>query len=221
MEVGIIGLPASGKTTLFATLTGQDAQPGFSGKVEVHRGVVQVPDARLDRLTDIFNPRKKVPATIQYIEVGGMDSDSKGFDAQFLQVLKNTAVLCVLIRAFDSETYPHPLGSVDPQRDIAMVDSEFLLSDMAIVEGRIERLEKQVKKAKDEALEKELALMKHCYGFLEQEIPLREAGLSPDEKRILRGYQFLTLKPLVLVINLAEEDIAKEAEILAKIPQRP
>ncbi|NIR51539.1 MAG: redox-regulated ATPase YchF, partial [candidate division Zixibacteria bacterium] len=131
MEVGIVGLPVSGKTTLFATLTGQTAQAHQQrgGKLEVHRGIVKVPDERLDKLTEIYQPKKKVPATIEYIEVGGMDRETaqtSGFDPQFLQVLKNTDALCVVIGAFANEYHPHPSGSIDIQRDIQTVESEFL-----------------------------------------------------------------------------------------------
>ena len=223
MEVGIVGLPVSGKTTLFATLTGQPADAAFGGgKVEVHRGVVKVPDERLDKLTAIFNPKKKVPATIEYIEVGGMDSDqSKGFDAQFLQVLKNTAALCVVIRAFEDTFHPHPAGKVDPQRDIQTVEAEFLLSDLAIVENRIERLQKQVQKAKDDQKLRELALLKRCQEILEQESPLREHAFTEEEKTMLRGFQFLSAKPVVLVLNINEADIAQAAEIAARHAEKP
>ena len=224
MEVGIVGLPVSGKSTLFSTLTGQSAEAGYSGgKVEVHRGIVKVPDERLDKLTEIFNPRKKVPATIEYIEVGGMESDAsqgKGFDAQFLQVLKNTAALCVVIRAFENEIYPHPAGSIDVLRDFATVESEFLLSDLSIVENRVGRLEAQVKKVKDEQAIKELELLKRCQALLENETPLRETEFSDDEELMLRGFQFLTAKPLVVVINISETDIANESEIAKQVPEK-
>lgn len=224
MEVGIVGLPVSGKTTLFSTLTGQDADAAYGGgKIEVHRGIVKVPDARLDKLTDIFNPKKKVPATIEYIEVGGMESDGsqgKGFDSQFLQVLKNTAALCVVIRAFENEFYPHPAGSIDVERDFSTVESEFLLSDLAIVENRIERLEKQLKKVKDERDQKELELLQRCLEILEAETPLRETEFSEEEGTMLRGFQFLTAKPLVVVINISEGDIVNEKAFAAKIPQK-
>ncbi|MGH1362617.1 MAG: redox-regulated ATPase YchF [Calditrichia bacterium] len=217
MEVGIVGLPVSGKTTLFSTLTGQTADGGFGGgKIEVHRGIVKVPDNRLDELTAIFNPKKQVNTTIEYIEVGGMDSDSgqKGFDAQFLQVLKGTAALCVVIRAFENEFYPHPAGSIDPARDILTVEAEFLLSDLSIMETRIERLEKQLSKVKDEKNQRELELLKRCMSVLEEERPLREIDFTEDEATMLRGYQFLTAKPLVFVINYNESDIEKDAELL-------
>jgi len=225
MEVGIIGLPVSGKTTLFSTLSGQSAEPAFGGgKVEVHRGVVKVPDGRLDRLTEIFNPRKKVPATIEYIEVGGMDSEasaSKGFDPQFLHVLKNTAAICVVIRAFENEFHPHPAGSINITRDIQIIETEFLLSDLSIVENRIERLEKQVKKAKEEESLRELALLKKCHQHLETEKALREMEFSEEEALMIRGFQFLSAKPLILVINIGENDIARETEITSQIPEKP
>lgn len=223
MEVGIIGLPVSGKTTLFSTLSGQSAQPTFGGKVEVHRGVVKVPDERLDKLSEIFQPKKKVPATIEYIEVGGMEqeaSTAKGFDPQFLHVLKNTAAICVVIRAFENEFHPHPSGSIDVRRDIQTVETEFLLSDLSIVENRLERLEKQIKKSKEDENLRELALLKRCREFLETEKPLREMEFSEEEALLIRGFQFLSAKPIILVINIGEGDIAKETELAAQIPAR-
>jgi hypothetical protein len=224
MEVGIIGLPVSGKTTLFSTVTGQEAPQSFgSGKVEVHRGIVKVPDKRLDALTAIFNPKKQVNATIEYIEVGGMDRDgsgSKGFDPQFLQVLKNTDTLCVVIRAFENEFYPHPAGSIDVKRDVQIIESEFLLSDLSIVENRIERLEKQLKKVKDEQSSKELELMQRIHAHLEQELPLREFDFTDEERTLIRGYQFLTAKPLVYAVNISEKDIARADAVAAEVPAR-
>lgn len=218
MEVGIVGLPVSGKTTLFSTLTGQTPDGFGGGKIEVHRGIVKVPDSRLDKLTGIFNPKKQVNTTIEYIEVGGMDSDSgqKGFDSQFLQVLKSTDALCVVIRAFDNEFYPHPANSIDPARDIQNVEAEFLLSDLSIVETRIERLEKQLQKVKDDKNQRELELLKRCMALLEEERPLREMDFTEEEATMLRGYQFLSAKPLVFVINYNESDIANADDLLLK-----
>ncbi len=225
MEIGIVGLPLSGKTTLFSTLTGQEVEPTYGGgKIEVHRGVVKVPDPRLDALTEIFRPRKKVPATIEYIEVGGMETEAsaaRGFDPQFLQVLKNTDALCVVIRAFENEIYPHPAGSIDIHRDIQTVEAEFLLSDLSIVENRIARLEKQVLKAKEERLIKELELLRRCREQLEQERPLRELEFTEEEQTLLRGFQFLTQKPVIRVINIGEEDIQRAEEIAASVAPQP
>ncbi len=221
MEIGIIGLPFSGKTTLFSTLTGLDTTAHHTaGKLEIHRGIVKVPDERLDKLTEIFRPKKQVNATIEYIEVGGLEQDAtggKGFDPQFLTVLKNTDALCLVVRAFEDEVYPHPEGSIDPLRDVQTVEAEFILSDLAIIENRITRLEKQIMRAKNEEDIRDLELMKRFREVLEQEQPLRELELSEEERRRIRGFQFLSAKPLIIVVNYGEEDIPREAEILKSL----
>lgn len=223
MEIGIIGLPFSGKTTLFSTLTGVDTKTAHTtGKIEVHRGVVKVPDERLDRLTEIFRPKKQVNATIEYLEVGGVEKETakgKGFDPQFLAVLKNTDVLCHVVRAFKDEVFPHPEGSIDLLRDVQIVETEFILSDLTIVENRISRLEKQIQKAKSEEDIRQLALLKKCRNFLEQEKPLRDLEMSDAEKKQLRGFQFLSAKPLILVVNYSEADIVRETEVLAPLAE--
>jgi len=219
MEIGIIGLPLSGKTTLFSTLTGQEITTGHvSGRIEIHKGVVKVPDERLDKLTEIYQPKKKTPATIEYIDVKGIEkegSEGRGIDPQILQALKNTDALCVVVQAFRNEYYPHPEGSIDPVRDFRTLETEFLLSDLSIVENRIQRIEKQVQKIKEEKLLKELELMKKFLTWLESERPLREMELSESDQIMIKGYQFLTAKPMVVVINFGEEDIRREEEIIA------
>ncbi len=223
MEIGLVGLPSSGKTTLFSTLTGLDSSGAHAGgRVEVHRGIVRVPDDRLDKLTAIFQPRKQVNATIEYIEVGGLQKDAaqgKGFDPQFLALLKNTNSLCLVVRAFENEMYPHPEGSIDPLRDALIVETEFILSDLSIIENRIDRLTKQIQKVKSEEDLHELELLKRCRDVLEAESPLREMDLSDEEQRKLRGYQFLSAKPLIIVVNYGENDISREQEILAGLKQ--
>ncbi|MBN2364705.1 MAG: redox-regulated ATPase YchF [Calditrichaeota bacterium] len=221
MEVGIIGLPFSGKTTLFSTLTRVEVQTSHvSGKMEVHRGVVRIPDSRLNNLTAILKPKKQVNATVEYIEIGGLDPKNtrqKGFDPQLLAVLKNTDALCVVIRAFEDELYPHPEGSIDIMRDINIVESEFLLTDLAIVESRLNRLESQIQKAKSESDIRERELMKKLLEALEREKPLRECTLSEEDKFKLRGFQFLSAKPLLIVVNYGEADISREEELLAPL----
>jgi len=143
MQIGITGLPYSGKSTLFATLLSRKSESDPFHKKETEKGIVKVPDVRLDRLTEIFNPRRKVPATIEYLKVPGLESQSsaaKGLPPQFLANLKSVDVILLIVRAFDNPLYPHPLNRIDPQGDINFVNSEFLLNDLAIVETRIERL---------------------------------------------------------------------------------
>ncbi|GAB4373479.1 MAG: redox-regulated ATPase YchF [Calditrichia bacterium] len=223
MQVGIIGLPFSGKTTLFSTLTGQEAaQTHAAGKVEVHRGVVKVPDERLDRLMEIFQREKQVNATIEYLDVGGLEKEAahgKGFDPQFLAILKTTDVLCHVVRAFHNQFYPHPEGSIDPRRDVRIVEAEFILSDLAIVENRLQKLEKQIMKARSEEDLRQLELMKKCRDQLEKEKPLRELDFTEEEHHWLQGYQFLSAKPLILVVNYNESDIPREPEVLAPLSE--
>ena len=218
MEVGIIGLPGSGKSTLFTTLTGQDtaAMPS-GGKITVHRGIVKVPDERLDILTDIFKPQKKVNATIEYIEAGGPEQESgpaKGLAPQLIQHLKNTDALCLMVRAFENEYYPHPAGSIDPVRDFNTSETEFILTDLGIIENRINRIKKQVMSTKDEAGMRELSLLERCREALESEKPLRELSFDAHEDLLLRGFQFLTRKPLIIVLNINEQDLPRREELL-------
>lgn len=210
MEIGIFGLPLSGKTTLFNLLTGTHAETGFStGKKKANLGISRVPDTRLDRLSKIWNPKKTTYTTIRYVDVAGIEkSAEKGLGSEVLTSLKNTDALLVVLRAFNDESIPHPEGSVNPLRDARMLVDEMLLSDMVIVEGRLERIAKQMKgKDRDEALA-EKALMEKLGAVLESGKMLREVELTDDEKRIIRGYQFLTMKPLILALNVGEKDLA-------------
>lgn len=215
MEIGIFGLPLSGKTTLFNLLTGTHAETGFSsGKKKANVGMSRVPDPRLTRLSEMWSPKKTTPTVVRYVDVAGLEKSSeKGLSSELLTNLKNTDALLVVLRAFDDEAVPHPLASVDPIRDARVVADEMLLSDMVIVEGRLERIAKQLKgKDKDEALaEKEL--MERLGAALEAGTPIRDLTFSENEARLMRGYQFLTQKPLILALNVGEKGVpAAEAE---------
>jgi len=216
MQIGITGLPYAGKSTLFATLLSRKSESETFHKKETEKGIVKVPDTRLDRLAEIFKPHRKVPATIEYLKVPGLEGQSsaaKGLPVQFLANLKTVDVILLVVRAFDNPLYPHPLNRIDPLGDINFVNSEFLLSDLAIVESRIERLEKQLSKLHNEAYQKELELLFKCRNCLEDEKPLRTMTLSPEEDKLLRGFQFLTAKPLMIVFNIDEKEIAQAEEI--------
>ncbi len=227
MEIGIVGLPFSGKTTLFSTLTGQDVILSHTGKLETHRGIAWVPDSRLDMLSELIKPEKKVYTSIEYVEVGGLESHEgvgKGFDPQFLAILKTTDSLCLVVQAFEEETVPHPQGSIDPLRDIYTVETEFILSDLGIVEHRLQKLDKQIMQRKEEEDIRERDMLLKFKENLEQERPLRELTLNEDERIRIRGFQFLSAKPLLVVVNYAESDISRESEILGKmkdIEQKP
>ena len=223
MEIGIVGLPFSGKTTLFSTLTGLEIKvTHVMGKFEAHRGTVKVPDDRLDNLFKILKPKREVHATIEYIEAGGLESQQtrgKGFDPQFLAILKTTQALCLILQAFENDAIPHPEGSVNPLRDLRLVESEFILSDLSIVENRLARLERQILQSKAEEDIRERELLRKFRGFLEQGKPLREFPLTADEQLKIRGFQFLSAKPLLIVLNYGESQLGKEDTILATLTE--
>ncbi len=213
MEIGIIGLPYSGKSTIFSTLLKHKSSAPSGGKQSAEHGMVKVPDDRLDRLTAMFNPKKQVHAMIDYVKVSGLESDggTQGLPAQFLANLKNVDALLIMIRDFENEFYPHPLDRIDPKADINYINSEFLLSDLMIVETRYEKLQKLIPKTQDEHDKKEFALMTRLKAQLEEEKPLRELEFSEHEQLILKGYQFLSAKPVLYVLNIPEDRIADSA----------
>lgn len=214
MEIGIIGLPYSGKSTIFSTLLKH--KESLEGKQNAERGIVKIPDPRLDRLTEIFNPKKKVAATIEYVKVPGLESadrNSQGLPAQFLTNLKNVDALLIMVRQFENEFYPHPLDRIDPAADIEFINTEFLLSDLMIVENRFDKLSKLVLKTQNEKDKRELQLITRLKEQLEKERPLRELDFNEKEEIILRGYQFITAKPVLYVINISEDQIGKSGEI--------
>jgi len=218
MQMGIVGLSLSGKTTLFNALTRAHADRLHHGgaKREAHHGVVKVPEPRLAELQRIFQRERVVPTTVEYVDSAGFEkgvSEKGGFPEQFLAQLRTVDALLVVLRLFENPAVPHPEGSIDPVRDFQIVQSEFLLSDYAIVESRVEKLTKTLAKTKREEEERQLVLLERCLAALEQEHPLRELEFSPEEAKHLRGYQFLTAKPLLIVLNIGEQEIGHESEV--------
>lgn len=224
MKIGIVGLQFSGKSTLFATMMSHLSEESLQKhKQETERGIIKVPDPRLDRLTEIFNPRKKVNATIEYLKVPGFDQESHhgtGLPPQFLANVKTVDVILLLARAFENPMYPHPLKTIDPVRDIRFMQSEFLLNDLSIIETRIEKLEKMIQKTQAEQDKRELAVLKKCRTGLETESPISALDLNEQDQQIIRNYQFLTAKPQLFIINVCEDDIKKLADITGGIRQQ-
>jgi GTP-binding protein YchF len=221
MQIGIVGLPFSGKSTLFETLlTHKSHDSAGKYRSEAERGIVQVPDERLYKLTTMFNPQKEVPATIEYVKVPGLDKEGHqgtGLPNQFLSNTKTVDLILVMIRAFENDVYPHPMGSINPQRDINFINSEFLLNDLSIIENRIDKLEKLVMKTQNEKDKKELAVLKKCQAVLEEERPIRALDLSQTEQLVIKGFQFLSAKPILFVINIGEDDISKGNTLIGEL----
>jgi ribosome-binding ATPase len=210
VKTGIIGFPLVGKTTLFKILTKVqvDTAKFSGGKAEAHVGVATVPDPRLDALAGLFNPKKTTHATVEYIDVAGVVKGNADNSA-WLGNLKNVDALVNVVRAFVADSIPHSEGALDPKRDITSLELELILSDLSIIEKRVERLAKDIRKLKNPDSEKELELLQQCKAWLEMEKPLRAMSLTDDQKRMLRGFMFLSEKPILHVLNLADVDGAK------------
>jgi ribosome-binding ATPase len=203
MRAGIIGLPQSGKTSLFKILTHAQVATGFGGN-EAHLGVAHVPDRRLDELARLFNPKKTTHATIEFMDVPALSKENLR-EPSYLGNLRNVDALVHVVRAFGEEA--------DPPRDTADVDLELILSDLGQSEKRLERLEKDLKKMRSADLEHEFEVLQKARAFLEQERPLRELELDAKDKKRIRGFMFLSEKPMLYVLNAGEED-APELERL-------
>ena len=209
MRLGIIGLPQSGKTTLFNALTGGNVPTGMvSGKIEVHTAVVDVPDARVDTLSAMFNPKKTIYAKVTYADIAGLDGSAgkTGISGSLLNQLAQMDGFIHVVRCFEDENIPHQAGSVDAQRDIATMAGEFILNDLVTAERKLERLNDERRKGgRDKtAVEREVALFERLHAALSEEKPLRELELSPEEAKTLSGFGMLSLKPMLVVLTLSE-----------------
>jgi hypothetical protein len=220
MHLGIIGLPQSGKTTLFNVLTGRDVPAGplaSRGPYDVQTAVVEIPDSRLDALSELLKPRKTTYAKVTFSDVGGLKvgSGREGLPGQFMNQLEQMDALLHVVRVFDEPTAPHPLDTIDPARDHTTLETELLLHDMLMVERRLQRLvEERQKGARDRGLiDREIALFEHLADNLDRERPLRTLDFSIEEERILSGFGLLTLKPVLVVLNLGEGDVAPDLDI--------
>ncbi len=210
MELGIIGLAKVGKTTLFNTLTSSHQETDkFVSSKKTNMGVAAVPDRRLEALRDLFKPRRYVPAAVTYVDVPGVKK-GEGAETLDLAELKNVDALVHVVRAFHDPEILHPEGSVDPARDIATLDLELILADHTLLERRVERLEKAVKRGLTPEEKREQALLTETLlPWLESEKPLRGLELGPDDARRLRGFQLLSAKPMLVVLNVDEADLAR------------
>ncbi|HLG33137.1 MAG TPA: redox-regulated ATPase YchF [Ignavibacteriaceae bacterium] len=220
MQIGIVGLPLSGKSTLFQTITKTHLDPASLAKVESHQAVIKVSDERLDKLTEIFKPKKKVNATIEVIDVVGLqkgDSGSAQFTSNFLSKVRTNDALIHVVRLFKSDVVPHPDGSINMMRDIESFETEFILSDMSVVEKRLENVRKQILKTQDENLKREMPVLEKCNAILQEEKSLRDIHLTDDEIKILKTYQLLSIKPMLIALNMDETQVVSTEKFLDEL----
>jgi GTP-binding protein YchF len=211
MKTAIIGLPMTGKTSLFTILTGVHQETRV-GSTAARTGVSKVPDARLDALARLFEPPKVTHATVEYVDMPSISKESLR-DPSYLASLRVVDAFAHVLRLFADETIPHEKGSVDPLRDLEDVEMELVLSDLVVVEKRLERLDKDRKKVKNPELDREFALLERAKQMLEANKPLRQMELDANEDKRMRGFQFLSQKPMLYVLNIGENDTARLHDI--------
>ncbi|MDE0331359.1 MAG: DUF933 domain-containing protein [Nitrospinae bacterium] len=217
MKIGIIGPAAAGKTTLFNALTGGAASTGGYGVARVNVGAAHVADSRVDALSGVFRPKKTTHAAVDFVDAPGVGDAGAARNAEAIpQALEGADALLVVIRAFEDAGVPHPKESVDPARDLADVRFDLMLRDLAVVERRMERLERLVQLKKDPAEAAEFALLGRIRETLEDSRPVRSLNLGEEETRMIKGFGFLSAKPLLVVVNVGEDQLG-EAGAFAKL----
>jgi GTP-binding protein YchF len=212
MKTGIIGLPQVGKSSLFSILTKtQLSENAFANPRDAHVGVAKVPDDRLDRLAALYDPKKLVHASVEYVDLGAIGQEALK-ESAYLGHLRQVDAVAHVLRAFDNPSIPH-VGEIDPLRDIKNVEFDLMISDLGQIEKRLERLEKDLKKMRSPELERENDLLLRAKAHLETEKPLREMVMSPEDKKRIRGFMFLSEKPVLYVLNISESpELGKELE---------
>lgn len=218
MKLGIIGLPQSGKTTIFNALTRGDAPTTASaGRIEIHTAVVDVPDPRVDKLSAMFKPKKTIYAKVTYADIAGLEggASKSGISGQLLNQLTQMDGFLLVVRAFADDNVPHPAGSVDPKRDVESMLSELLLNDLVAVERKLERLVEERKKGgTDKVLnERQTALFNRLHEALNADTPLRKLEITAEEEKELASFGLLTRKPILTVFNLGEADSPPALEL--------
>src|SRR5919197_2240829 len=229
MQIAIVGLAASGKTTVFNTLTRGHAETGGYGAMTLNVGVVKVPDERLDRLAEIFKPKKIVHADVTYVDLPAPPASSEGrvgteeLPPEHLARLREADALVHVIRSFDDPSVPHPAGSVDAKRDLDQLDVEFALADLALADRRLERLRPSGRHgtpAERESNEREEQILTRLKEALEAGRPMRDVELEADEEKQIRGFRFLTQKPVLVLLNLGENDLPRSRPLIDAISVR-
>ena len=216
MKLGIIGLPQSGKTTIFNALTGGDQPVTTSGgRIEVHTAVVDVPDPRVDRLSAMFNPKKTIYAKVTYADIAGLDGSRGGISGTLLNHLTQMDGFLHVVRCFADENVAHPAGSVDPLRDVETMLGELLINDLIAVERKLERLAEERRKGGSDkaAIERQVPLFERMHAALSENTPLRAMEFDAEEQKVLASFGLLSRKPILTVFNLGEGQSAPQAAL--------
>jgi GTP-binding protein YchF len=226
MKTAIVGLAGAGKTTVFNTLTRGHAETGGVGGMQLNLGVDKVPDERLSKLAEVFKPKKIVHADVTYVDLPAPPASTEGhigteeLPPEHLARLREADALVHVVRAFDEPSFPHPAGSVDPARDIEQLDLEFVLADLALVDRRVERLSTSGRHgtaAEREANEREEVILRRLKESLEAGHPIRDVDLDADDEKAIRGFRFLSQKPVLVLLNVGESDLPKAGELVARL----
>ncbi|MFZ5807907.1 MAG: redox-regulated ATPase YchF [Chloroflexota bacterium] len=210
MRLGIIGFPQTGKTTIFNALTRGNRPPSASGgRIEIHTAVVDVPDERVDQLAQLFQPEKVTYAKVTFADIAGLEDGmaKKGLPGALLNQISQMDGLVHVVRCFEDPSVMHSLGSVDPRRDIQAMDSEFLLNDLLVIERRMEKLNEELRKGggrEKSVIQAEIQLFDRMRTALDEGTPLRDLPFTEEEQRIFSGFGFLSMKPLLIVLNLGD-----------------
>jgi GTP-binding protein YchF len=215
MQTGIIGLGQTGKTSLFRILTGARVEARAQQPGQAHVGIARVPDARVAKLAELFQPKKVTYATVEYVDIGGLQKD-RAKDSASLVPLREADALIHVVRLFEEPSMPHPAGSLDAMRDIESVEIELMLNDLEQATKRLERVEKDLKKKRDPQAEIEKSVLERCVKSLESETPLRELELKPDEQKLMNGFMFVSRKPMLFALNLGDEEAADMQAAVAR-----
>ena len=223
LKCGIVGLPLSGKSTVFNVITraGAEVKPYAGGKTEPNRALVSVPDKRFDKLVEIFKPKSEKPADVEFVDLAGLSRDAgkgAGLGNSFLSFVSESEALLHVIRVFKNDSVPHPENNIDPLRDWHIVEAELIYRDLGVISNRLSRLdEKKNKKKLTPQESEELELLRKLEEHLLNEKPLREFDLTDEQKRNLSGFAFLTLKPELVVLNLDDTQTGEVKEIMPLI----